>query len=140
MSSHPEMLLHCYVMGIGVIVGYAIEEVAVAGAVARSVAVDAVVAMAAVMAGAVAVVGAAAMPGVMTGEVTMAGVMAGAVAGVMAGAVAGVMAGSMLSSSSSESPGNILRTASRPSAAQTCTHIGIQSQETHILICKIHTI
>ena len=54
------MLLHCYVMGIGVIVGYAIEEVAVAGAVARLVAVDAVVAMAAMMAGAVAVVGAAA--------------------------------------------------------------------------------
>ena len=122
------MLLHCYVMGIGVIVGYAIEEVAVAGAVARSVAVDAVVAMAAVMDGAVAVVGAAAMPGVMIGEVTMAGVMAGAVAG------------SVLSSSSSESPGNILRTVARPSAAQTCTRIRIQSQETHIHICKIHTI
>jgi len=115
------MLLHCYVMGIGVIVGYAIEEVAVAGAVARSVAVDAVVAMAAVMDGGVAVVGAVAMAWVMTGEVTMAGVMAGAVAGVMAGAVAG----SVLSSSSSESPGNILRTVARPSAVSRSRFISI---------------
>ena len=110
------MLLHCYVMGIGVIVGYAIEEVAVAGAVARSVAVEAGVAMAPVMDGGVAVVGAVAMAWVMTGEVTMAGVMAGAVAG------------SALSSSSSESPGNILRTVARPSAAHTETHIHINAK------------